>query len=392
MAARRTRASTSPDAEAATAPPTPARRILGLDDILGQGHAVDVLLAAARAGRIHHAWIFHGPPGVGKFTTALAFAALLLDPTTAPDLSGRLAPDPESETRRLLRAGAHPDLHIVNKELAAVSSDGDTRTGKQRVIPVEVVREFLIGPAERTRSVVAKSLAGKVFIVDEAELLGRSGQNAMLKTLEEPAPGSVIILVTSSEDRLLPTIRSRCQRVAFSTLDDATLREWYERAGMPSEPPEHREWLLRYAGGSPGWIASAVEHGLFAWGQTLEPMLSQIDAGRPAPALGSAMHALVEEKAAAWVKANPEASKEAANFAWSRRMFGFLAERYRLAYREALMRGGASASGDRFVRALDAISTAEEHAAANVNLQFVFENLAAQLMTRLARPAQRAVR
>lgn len=367
-------------------------RISEFGEILGQQHAISLLMAAAQAERIHHAWIFHGPAGVGKFTTALAFAAMLLDPTTAPDLAGVLAPDPGSETQRLLRAGAHPDLHIITKELAAVSREPTVRTSKQRVIPVDVVREFLIEPAQRTRSVVNRSLAGKVFIVDEAELLRADAQDVMLKTLEEPAPGSVIILITSSEDRLLPTVRSRCQRIAFTPLDDAAMGVWYDRSGMPTEPREHREWLIRYAGGSPGWVTQAVEHGLFAWQQTLEPPLTHIDAGRPVPELGAALHTLVEEKAAAWVKTNPEASKEAANFAWSRRMFAFLAERYRLAYRESLMRGGSPGSSERFLRAVETIMAAEGHAAANVNIQFVMENLAAQLSVRLSRPAPRPAR
>src|SRR6266853_6522241 len=77
----------------------PAPRPLPLSGIIGQDQAVSGLRAAVQSGRIHHAWVFHGPTGVGKFTTALAFAALILDPTSAPDLSGQIEPDPQSQTQ-----------------------------------------------------------------------------------------------------------------------------------------------------------------------------------------------------------------------------------------------------------------------------------------------------
>ena len=74
-----------------------------LDQILGQQRAIETLDAAIQSGRIHHAWIFHGPAGVGKFTTALAFAAAILDPDMTPDLSGRVRPDPDSPVQRRAR-------------------------------------------------------------------------------------------------------------------------------------------------------------------------------------------------------------------------------------------------------------------------------------------------
>lgn len=380
----------APEPELTPAVAAAPKAVPTLDDLLGQEHAVAVLRAAAESRRIHHAWVFHGPPGVGKFTAAVAFAALLLDPTTAPDLSGKLAPDPNSQTQHLIRTGSHPDLHIITKELAAISRDDRVRNSKQRVIPVEVVREFLIEPAQRTRAVLGDSLAGKVFIVDEAELLAPAGQDAMLKTLEEPPPGTVLILVTSSDEKLLPTVRSRSQRVAFTALDDKSMREWYARSGLPTDPPDLRDWLLRYAGGSPGWAASAVEHNLYAWEQTLAPALDAIDRGAPVPGLGATLHALVEEKAAAWVKANPDASKEAANIYWTRRLLAYLAERYRLAHREALLGAKTPGASERYLRATEALAAAESHAAANVNLQFVMENLAARLSARANAAARSA--
>ncbi|MEL7087151.1 MAG: hypothetical protein AAGL98_01715, partial [Planctomycetota bacterium] len=223
-----------------------------MDAILGQTHALDQLHAQLTSGRVHHAQIFHGPAGVGKFTTALALAKVLLCHAPERDLAGRVTacggcvscltfrpapeeagPDatPGAGAGAAAGAGAgagafpgvaHPDLHVVNKELARYSDDRQVRDRKLTSIPVDVLRTALIEPAY----LGAQLNHGKVFIVDEAELLNAAGQNVLLKTLEEPPTpddntgggGTTIILVTANEDRLLPTIRSRCQRIAFVPL------------------------------------------------------------------------------------------------------------------------------------------------------------------------------
>lgn len=373
-----------PKVIADTEPPSgmpPVRLSLTLDEVVGQGRAIDLLRGALASGRVHHAWIFGGPPGVGKFTAALGFAAMLLDPTVAPDLSGRLAPDPESRVQRLLREGAHPDLHVITKELAAYSRNERVRDAKQRAIPIEVVREFLIEPAGRTRVLPGESRAGKVFIIDEAELLRPDAQDTLLKTLEEPPTGTVIILVTASEDRLSPTIRSRCQRVGFVPLDDAALGRWIDanvrRDGRPLGADE-RAWLVRFAGGSPGWAAAAADHALYTWDAALGPLLAEARAGRLSFSLGSEMARLVQERAEAWVKANPEASKEAANVLWARRLFAYLAEQERLLLRDAAARGAGPTLEAR-LRAIELVEAAERQVAANVNAGLVMENLAAQM-------------
>lgn len=352
-----------------------SRQFVPLDAVLGQDAAIGILRAGMAAGRIHHAWIFHGPQGVGKCTTAIGFAAYLLDPTTAPDLSGQLAPDPESQIQHLLRSGSHPDLHVITKELAKVSRDAKIRDGKQIVIPKDVVEEFLIEPASRTRVVVGNSLAGKVFIVDEAELLDPRTQNSLLKTIEEPAPGTIVILVASNEDRLLPTVRSRCQRVRFGSLSDADMHTWLKRSGIALDE-SRQQWLVRFACGSPGAAASAIAHDLFKWHETLAPMLAELARGQFPMQLGAAMHSLVEEQAAAWVKANADASKEAANKAWSRRMLAFIAEQYRASLAAAKTEATQLEAA---LAAIDAVAQAEEELQANVSKEFIFENLAAKL-------------
>ena len=105
----------------------------------------EILRDALAAQRVHHCWVFAGPHGVGKFTTARAFAQLLLDPEAAPNLMGVLESPPESTVARLVAAGTHPDLHEIRKELALHSANATIRTRKLSNIPVDVLREHMIG-------------------------------------------------------------------------------------------------------------------------------------------------------------------------------------------------------------------------------------------------------
>jgi DNA polymerase-3 subunit delta' len=361
-------------------------------DILGQPRAISTLSSAFASGRLHHAWIFHGPQGVGKFTTALAFAAAILDPTTEVSRADRLpTPDPQSTVQRLLASGSHPDLHVVVKELAKFSDDASTRAGKQITIAKDVVEAHLIRPAALAPAMSSGGMASKVFIVDEAELLDRSPynaptQNSILKTLEEPSPGNVIILVTSAEDRLLATIRSRCQRVAFGRLPQSSMNEWMRRS-QTELPPEAAPWLLEYADGSPGDLLKALATGLWNWQQALAPMLADLERGRLSGDLGSAMAGLIEIEAQRLVKASPNVSKEASNKVAADVMFRLVGDHLRRGIRTAAGPPGAINSGREIpvramqarLKCLDLLGEAERQIDANVQAIFACSNLAAQM-------------
>jgi len=356
-----------------------AARTTSLNSILGQGQAIATLRGAAASGRVHHAWIFAGPPGVGKRTAAEAFAALLLDPTTAPNLAGELEPAEGSHTQQLIARDAHPDLHVITKELARFSDASKIRERKLATIPKDVIDTRLLAPITRAPTMRTDSLVQKVFIVDEAELLDRSMtdarvQNSMLKTLEEPPEGSVIILVTSAEDRLLPTIRSRCQRVVFHPLSDTDMRAWMDGAGLGVSADE-REWLLGFAQGSPGAATVASETGLYKWANRLEPMLSAAESGRYDANLGPTMASLIDEWAKEWVEGRENASKEAANFLAAGHMLSMLAERARRSMREA---GSDRESLERALALLTVIEQTDRYIRASVQAQFATEDLASR--------------
>lgn len=377
----------APKAPDALLAPAPCR----LSEIVGHARPLSVLAGAIASDRVHHAWIFHGPRGVGKRTAAVALAAALLDPTTTPGDSGLPTPDPESHVARLLASGAHPDFHMITKELARYDDDASVRAKKLTTIPKAVIEEHLIrraGLAPQVREGL-DAHARKVFVIDEAERLDRSTtnapvQNAILKTLEEPPEGTVIILVTESEDRLLPTIRSRCQRVAFMRLSDAEMASWVDRAGsaMPDRwsglAPDRQRWLVRFASGSPGALVEAVEAELDEWHAALREPLAKAESGRLPVTLGKMMGELVDARAAAVADADKNASKSAANIDAANLMFRLIAGDASAALAAA---GGDHARLRAAARNIDAIETARRRLASNVSVGLVFEGLAADLAT-----------
>ncbi|RMD60971.1 MAG: hypothetical protein D6824_08630 [Planctomycetota bacterium] len=215
----------------------------------------------------------------------------------------------------------------------------------------------------------------RVFLLDEAELLAREGANALLKTLEEPPPAAVIVLVSASEHRVLPTIRSRCQRILFRPLDDEAMQRW---AALPDSPlagldEADAAWILRFAAGSPGLAALAAETNLLRWRDALEPLLDRVETGQPAPSLGSTLAALVDDWAAAWVKAHAGASKEAANHRAASLLFRLLGQRAQRALESAEGRPRCTAAA---LARTGALSQAEAWLASNVSPKLVFAWLA----------------
>ncbi|MFA9479792.1 ATP-binding protein [Phycisphaerales bacterium AB-hyl4] len=373
-----------------------------MDGIAGQPRALDVLQAQLASGRVHHAYIFHGPAGVGKFTTAVALGRVLLCHEQARNLMGQVEACGGCESCRLLgqasreaaetdsdepaaMASAHPDLHVITKELAKYSEESTIRNRKLTQIPVEVVRAALIEPVYRG----ARLGHGKVFIVDEAELLNQSGQNALLKTLEEPPAGTTIILVTASEDRLLPTIRSRCQRVPFVPLPGEVVANWVE--GHAGELDAwHRDWLTSFADGSLGRAAMAMDYELTEWADVVLPALDDIANGRLHGELGAQLAERIDGFAKTWVDRHANASKEAANKLAAQLMATLICTHarrrmYDLAQRcEAGNSAGAEAALEPWLGVVDAVHEAMSMLGSNVNLSLVCDYLVTTLSRRLA--------
>jgi len=172
--------------------------------LVGQFAAEAAFLQAWRSGRVHHAWLFVGPPGIGKATFAYAVARFVL--AGGPAAEGLGVP-PDHQVFRQVAAGSHPDLVVL--EGCATTPIGAIRER----IGVDEVRAL----SSALRKTPAES-AWRVGLVDPAEAMGREAANALLKLLEEPPPRTLLLLVSHAPGRLLPTIRSRCRRLALSRL------------------------------------------------------------------------------------------------------------------------------------------------------------------------------
>lgn len=283
--------------------------------IIGHAAALDRLRDGLRRGRLQHAWIFHGPQGVGKSTVALELARLLLDPETTPTDIERFAAPRDSETARMIAGQIHPDLHVIRRELAMRSRSRELRRKKLTNLPIDLLREYVIGghiegvgQIDGPAYLTAVRGHGKVFIIEEAELIERGGQNALLKCLEEPPPRTWFILVTSREHELLPTIHSRCQRLAFTPLTPAEFEAWLSRSSIALRGADG-DWLRRLAGGAPGVAMFATSHDLLAWHRELGPQLAALAAGQFSAGLPDSMFSMVESLAETLVKERMNAAK-----------------------------------------------------------------------------------
>ncbi|MGH2814866.1 MAG: DNA polymerase III subunit delta', partial [Actinomycetota bacterium] len=165
------------------------------DMVVGHDEAVAMLKEAVASERVTHAWLFTGPPGIGKLHTARVFAAALNCPAGG---------DGTCDTCRRILRGVHPDVHLIVPE-------GDNLL----VEDVRAVRE----EASRTHH---EAPIG-VFILDEADRLTEAAANALLKVLEEPPPGVVFILVARSAEALVGTVPSRARTLPFVSLSLAEL-------------------------------------------------------------------------------------------------------------------------------------------------------------------------
>ncbi|MGI9387160.1 MAG: DNA polymerase III subunit delta', partial [Methyloligellaceae bacterium] len=199
-------------------------------DLFGQSSAESVLLNAFTSGRLHHAWLLSGTEGIGKATLAYRFARFLLASPEERDgqVDSGLGASTGSPAARQIARQAHPNLLVVcrpwtfqTKRFAAT-------------IPVDEVR--------RLRGFLGLTAAGgnwRIVIIDSADELNRNAANALLKALEEPPGKCVFFLISAMAGRLLPTIRSRCQRLELNALEHEDLREAVVSAcrSADREPP-----------------------------------------------------------------------------------------------------------------------------------------------------------
>jgi DNA polymerase-3 subunit delta' len=211
-------------------------------EIIGQDRAIGSLRAAIRRGALHHAYLFAGPEGVGKGTTARLLAQAANCERQDGDACGACA-----SCRKIAR-GVHPDVLLVERERdMARAGRWEPKGGRtpSRDIVVDQIRDLV----DRRLSLRRFEGRRRVVIVDPADAMNPQAQNAILKTLEEPPPDTTLVLVSGSADALLPTVRSRCLRLAFAPLPGAFVEE---RLVAEGRSPDDAALAATLSGGSLG--------------------------------------------------------------------------------------------------------------------------------------------
>ncbi len=281
---------------------------LGLE---GHDRVVEQFRRAIARGRLASTFLFVGPDGVGKRAFALRLAQTLfcpLRPAEAMDPCG------QCPVCRQVLAGTHPDLHLVRKP------------DDKNELPIAL----LIGNKEKRNreglchEIALRPFAGdrRVAILDDADFLNVEGANALLKTLEEPPPGSVIVLLSTALEKQLPTIRSRCQLIRFQPLETEVLAGLLIAQGVANDPDEAQR-LAAHSGGSLAQAVALADPELWEFRRGLFERLS-------APRLD--VNSLITEVLAFVEKVGKDAARRRLRL---RQVVGFATELYRQALRDS---------------------------------------------------------
>ena len=202
---------------------------MGFSEIIGHEKQSENLRLSLLNGRLHHAYLFIGPDGIGKRTLGLAMAQAIHCSELENDFCGGCG------ACRAIQAGNHADVRVVEP------------IPNKKDISIQQVREL-----EKALSLRSFSGRQKVAIIDPSTLMNWAAQNALLKTLEEPPQGCVLILIASNAGGLLPTVRSRAFALSFGPLPRQLIVDFLIRKGKTRE---QAEFLAVLAMGSLGTVS-----------------------------------------------------------------------------------------------------------------------------------------
>ncbi len=222
---------------------------MAFGNVLGHAHTVELLRSCLRGDKVPHALLLSGPRGIGKSLLARTLAKALACGQAPQDSCDRCP------SCKKIDGGYHPDVFSVIPE------------GKSNQIVIDQIRAL-------QQRLGFKSFEGpcRVCVVEEAHTMTEQAENALLKTLEEPPPASYLFLVTDHPDRLLPTVLSRCHKIACRPLDEAVVSaHLVSTLGLDGEQARS---LALLGGGSLGRALSmARREGIYAFAGTLAPAL-----------------------------------------------------------------------------------------------------------------------
>ena len=207
---------------------------------IGQTKAVAVLESGLNTGNLAHAYLLVGPEHVGKTTLALDLARAL-------NCQGEKPPCDQCQSCVRIASGKHADIMLINLDTAEGAKESKTRVE----ISIDNIREL-----QKSASLPPYEGKYKIFIIDGAEYLSNEAANCLLKTLEEPPPRVLILLLTADESQLLPTVISRCQRIELTPVSFEDIEEMLSHS-VGTEGDRAR-LLSRLSRGCPGWAIVTV--------------------------------------------------------------------------------------------------------------------------------------
>ena len=287
--------------------------------IEGHDDVVERFRLSLARGRLASTFLFVGPPGVGKRSFAQALAKALLCQTNR---EAELEPCGACDSCVQVDAGTHPDLIAISKPPDKTEIPVSTFIGdKDERMRVGLCHDIAMRPFMGGR---------KVAIIDDADALNEEGANSLLKLLEEPPPRSVLILIGTSIDKQLPTIRSRSQIIRFQPLEVETVVRLLQQVHGITDPAEARR-LAEFSGGSLERALELADEGLWSFRTQLlaalgRPRLDSVGFAKP-------LLAFIDE---AGKDATPRRRR-------TKQVIGFATEFYRQLLREA---SGLPAQGD----------------------------------------------
>ncbi|WP_298820189.1 DNA polymerase III subunit delta' [Chloroflexus sp.] len=208
----------------------------------GHEWAIAQLRSNIRANRVAHAYLFTGPPGIGKSLLALRMAQALTCERQTGD------PCLQCRTCRRVERGNHPDVRVAGMETQAAAAKAD-EAARQKELKIATIREW-----QRDLALRPYEAARRVLILRDAERLSEEAANAMLKTLEEPPEFATLLLVAHSNE-LLPTIVSRCRVLRLRPLSREQVAAALRARGAT---PERAVELAAWSGGRVGWAITML--------------------------------------------------------------------------------------------------------------------------------------
>ncbi|AGF75863.1 DNA polymerase III subunit delta' [Bartonella vinsonii] len=230
--------------------------------IFGHQDARHFLTQMHKAGRLHHALLFEGEQGIGKATLAFHLAWNIL----SSQKGNFLQPEHNSIIWRQITKGSHPSLLHISRRF-------DLKTQKFKTgVLIEDIRDVM-----HFLNQTSQDNGWRIVIIDPADDMNKSAANAILKTLEEPPKKTLFILITHSLGRLLPTIRSRCQKISLRPLHNdevkKVLTHIFSRQNLADE--KIIEMVIERSKGNPRKAALLICHGAFEIIKTIDTLLEQ---------------------------------------------------------------------------------------------------------------------